>query len=244
MNSDLPKHVAIIMDGNGRWAKQRGLPRFEGHRAGTESVRKALEFASEHEIEVLTLFALSVENYDCRPPEEVEFLLSLLLESLQKNTEELHSKKIRVRIIGDRSQFGEALLKQIETTERLTQGNNGMTLVLAINYSGRWDILQAAKRFEEDVSLGKQELDTVDENQFSRYLSLVDLPEPDLFIRTSGELRISNFMLWHFAYTELFFPDEYWPDFDEAVFQRGLDAFAQRERRFGMTGEQREIVGA
>jgi len=244
MNSDRPKHVAIVMDGNGRWAKQRGLPRFEGHRVGTDSVRSAIEFAIEHQLEVLTLFALSVENHECRPLEEVQFLLSLLLESLRNNTNELHDNKVRIRVIGDRSQFDEDLLQQIDETESLTKDNSGLTLVLAINYSGRWDIVQATQRLVADVVAGRVRSEAIQERQFASYLSLSDLPEPDLFIRTSGELRISNFMLWQFAYTELFFPEEYWPDFDARVFQRALDTYAQRQRRFGRTSEQVESLGA
>lgn len=244
MNSNLPKHVAIIMDGNGRWAEQRDMPRYEGHRAGTDSVRRAIEFAVEHEIQVLTLFALSVENHECRPIEEVEFLLSLLLDSLQNNTSELHEKNIRIRIIGDRSQLNATLVNQIQETEALTKNNTGMTLVLAINYSGRWDIVQAARRLAEDVASGRVHSDTINEKVLTPYFCLSDLPEPDLFIRTSGELRISNFMLWQFAYTELFFPKEYWPEFDAAVFQRAIDAFSQRERRFGYTSQQMRLVGA
>lgn len=244
MNLDTPKHVAIVMDGNGRWARQRGLPRFEGHRAGTESVRAAIEFAVEKKIKALTLFALSVENHECRPLEEVQFLLSLFLESLQTNTPELNEKNVRVRIIGDRSQFDEDLLQQIKTTESLTCNNTGLNLVLAINYSGRWDIVQASKQLAKDVHDGRVNPEAINEEQFASYLSLSDLPEPDLFIRTSGELRISNFMLWQFAYTELFFPQEFWPDFDARVFQKALDEYAQRQRRFGRTSEQVESLRA
>lgn len=228
-----PKHVAIVMDGNGRWAEERGLPRYEGHRAGSESVRRAIEFAVDHGIEVLTLFALSVENRECRPPEEVQFLLSLFLESLRNNADELNKKKVCVRIIGDRSCFNQDLLDQIDYTESLTKENEGLTLVLAINYSGRWDILQATKAVSKAVAAGELSDETLSEREFASYLSLSDLPEPDLLIRTSGELRISNFMLWQFAYTELFFPSEYWPDFDAALFQKAMDAFSKRQRRFG-----------
>lgn len=244
MSADIPKHVAIIMDGNGRWARQQGLPRYEGHRAGTESVRRAIEFAVENNIEVLTLFALSVENHECRPPDEVQFLLSLLLESLQNNTSELNEKNVRIRVIGDRSHFNDTLIQQIQQSESVTKNNSGLTLVLAINYSGRWDIVQAAKRLSQDVAAERIKESDIDENLYGSYLCLADLPEPDLFIRTSGELRISNFMLWQFAYTELFFPKEYWPEFDAAVFQRALDVYAHRERRFGYTSEQMESMRA
>ena len=244
MSVEIPKHVAIIMDGNGRWAKQRGWPRYEGHRAGADAVRRAIEFAVEHDIEVLTLFALSVENHECRPQEEVQFLLSLLLESLQKNTQELHEKNVRIRVMGDRSQFNDVLTQQILETERLTYANSGLTLVLAINYGGRWDIVQASRRLAQSVTNGAVKVADIDEAQFASYLSLANLSEPDLLIRTSDELRLSNFMLWQLAYTELFFTEEYWPDFDAVIFQRALDAFAQRERRFGYASQQAELRGA
>jgi len=226
------------MDGNRRWAKERGLPSYEGHRAGTDAVKRTIEFAVNAKIEVLTLFALSIENHEFRPSDEVQFLLSLLLESLRDNTIALHEKNIRVRLIGDRSQFGESLLEQIRITEKTTQVNTGMTLVLATNYSGRWDIIQATRAIARKVNNQQIRVLDINEQQLSEHMCLSDLPEPDLFIRTSGELRISNFMLWQLSYTELFFPKEFWPDFDPTVFQRALEAYAQRERRFGLTNDQ------
>jgi len=238
---NMPKHIAIVMDGNGRWAKRRMLPRVAGHRAGTKSVRRAIAFAVENNIEALTLFALSVENRNSRPASEVQLLMSLFLESLEKNTDELNEKNVRVRIIGERSDFSGQLLDQIHKTESTTKNNTGLNLVIAINYSGRWDITQAVKRVAADVTKKKLALDDVSENLFQQYLCLNELPEPDLLIRTSGEQRISNFMLWQFAYTEMYFPTEHWPDFDDAIFQRALDVYASRERRFGLTSEQVEV---
>jgi len=241
MDDNLPKHVAIVMDGNGRWAKRRKLPRVAGHRAGRKSVRRVIEFAVEHGIEVLTLFALSIENRNARPASEIQLLMSLFLDSLEKNTGELHEKNVRVRIIGERSDFSDKLRRQINKTEETTKNNTGLTLVIAINYSGRWDIVQAAKRAAADIFENKRTPSDITESVFQKYLCLNDLPEPDLLIRTSGEQRISNFMLWQFAYTEMFFPDVHWPDFDAAVFQRALDVYASRERRFGLTSEQLEV---
>jgi len=244
MNDKPPKHVAIVMDGNGRWAKRKKLPRIAGHRAGAKSVRRAVEFCVEKEIEVLTLFALSVENRNSRPAGEVQFLMSLFLEALERNSDELHSNNVRVRIVGDRSTFSDKLLRQIDKSEQITKNNTGLNLVIAINYSGRWDIVQAAQRVAAMVSEQKLRPEEITESVFQQHLCLSDLPPPDLLIRTSGEQRISNFMLWQMAYTEMFFPDVYWPDFDAAVFQKALDLFASRERRFGLTSEQMEVESA
>ena len=233
-----PKHVAIVMDGNGRWAKQRLLPRTAGHHAGAKSVRRAVQYCVEQGIEILTLFALSVENKLTRPPQEVTLLMSLFLESLQKNTLELNEKNVRIRIMGDLVGLSPKLLKQIKQSEQLTAQNMGMQLVIAINYSGRWDIVNAAKQMAHDVQLGLIKLSDVDESVFSNYVQLHDIPDPDLLIRTSGEQRISNFLLWQLAYTEIYFTKTYWPDFDDAVFEEALLSYATRERRFGKTSEQ------
>ena len=232
------------MDGNGRWAKRKRLPRVAGHRAGAKAVRRAIEFSVEQGIEVLTLFALSIENRNSRPASEVQLLMSLFLESLENNTKELREKNICVRIVGDRSDLSDKLLRQIHETEDETKNNNGLTLAIAINYSGRWDILQATQRIATAVSEKKIAADAITEAIFQEYLCLSDLPEPDLLIRTSGEQRISNFMLWQFAYTEMFFPEVYWPDFNATVYQEALDIYASRERRFGLTGEQAELQNA
>ncbi len=232
------KHVALVMDGNGRWARSRLLPRIAGHRAGAQAVRGALEFSIEQNLQALTLFALSVENFNLRPPHEIQLLLKLFIESLKNNIVELNEKNVRIRIIGDRSPFDEYLLRQIEHSEQLTAHNSGLQLVMAINYSGRWDITQAARRLSQQV-LDRQ-LSPVDITSASvqQYLCLSDLPEPDLLIRTGGEQRISNFMLWQFAYTEMFFTDIYWPEFDRAAFQQAIDFYYSRQRRFGRTSEQ------
>lgn len=242
--SNLPRHIAIVMDGNGRWAKRRGLPRVAGHKAGAKAVRIAIEYAARQKIEALTLFALSVENKNLRPVTEVSYLMKLFLESLQKNTKELHKNNIKIQIIGDRNQFESKLLKYIEEAEVLTASNTGLILTIAINYSGRWDIVQAAKQVAQQAMLDQVHVADIDEAMVQSQLCLADLPEPDLFIRTSGEKRISNFMLWQTAYTELYFTDVYWPDFNEAAFADALSAYQQRQRRFGLTGEQLEITSA
>lgn len=232
------KHVAIIPDGNGRWARRRMLPRIAGHHAGAAAVRNAVEFAAEKKLKALTLFALSVENFNLRPRHEVHLLLKLFLESLEKNIAELNEKNIRIRIIGNRTSLDESLIQKIEQSEALTLGNTGLQLVMALNYSGRWDIEQAARRTAREAAEGRLRPEDINTELFRKYLCLSDLPEPDLLIRTSGEQRISNFMLWQFAYTELFFPDIYWPDFDAAIFQQAIDFYYSKQRRFGRTGEQ------
>ncbi|MCH9644877.1 MAG: di-trans,poly-cis-decaprenylcistransferase [Gammaproteobacteria bacterium] len=233
-----PQHIAIVMDGNGRWAKRRGLPRIMGHREGAKSVRRVVECCVKKKIKVLTLFALSVENKHSRPAREVKFLLSFFLESLQKNTTELHQNKVRVRVIGNLAELDQKLLRQIKSSEQLTAQNDGLELVIAINYSGRWDLANAAKHMAHDVQSGLIAASEIDESMLGHYVQLSNLPEPDLLIRTGGEQRISNFLLWQLAYTEIFFTETYWPDFDEAAFDRAIDSYARRERRFGKTGEQ------
>ncbi|OGT51836.1 MAG: di-trans,poly-cis-decaprenylcistransferase [Gammaproteobacteria bacterium RIFCSPHIGHO2_12_FULL_42_13] len=233
----MPSHVAVIMDGNGRWAKQRHLPRAMGHRAGVKSVRRAITFCIDHHIPTLTLFALSVENYLMRPALEVQFLTALLSESLLSNLKDLEEQKVCVRVIGDLSVFPEKTRSEIADTESRTKNNCALTLVLAINYSGRWDILQAAKQF----AVQHQNIAHATEADFSRYLCLQDLSPPDLLIRTGGEQRISNFLLWQLAYTELYFAEVMWPGFDDKIFQQAIEAFQKRERRFGLTGEQVQV---
>lgn len=234
------KHVAIVMDGNGRWARHRLLPRIAGHHAGAVAVRKAVEFAAEQNLTALTLFALSVENFNCRPAREVQLLLKLFLESLQSNLQELSEKNIRLRVIGDRAPFDDGLLHQIEHSEQLTANNTGLQLVMAINYSGRWDITQAAQKLAKQVAEQQLPISAITAETLQQHLCLPDLPEPDLLIRTSGEQRISNFMLWQFAYTEMFFTDLYWPDFDSKAFRAALDFYYSKQRRFGRTAEQVE----
>jgi len=234
----IPTHVAIVMDGNGRWAKQRLMPRAMGHRAGVKSVRRALDFCGAQGIKVLSLFTLSIENFLHRPVAEVNFLLSLLTEMFSQNIDELHEKNVCIRVVGDLSVFSEEIQNQIQGAVTRTQHNQGLVLILALNYSGRWDIMQAAKKFAGAVLEKKGTPSECEEKEFAQFLCLSDLPEPDLFIRTSGEQRISNFFLWQLAYTELFFTDVYWPDFDDKVFAEAIAVFQKRERRFGLTGEQ------
>lgn len=234
----MPRHVAIIMDGNGRWAKRRLLPRAAGHRVGVKSVRRSIDFCVQNKIEVLSLFALSVENFQNRPRSEVKFLLTLFLDALVKNLDELHEKGIRIRVIGDLSVFDESVHKQIQKAQAITQCNAKLTLVIAVNYSGRWDILQASQKLAQMISEKNLNPTAVTENDFSSFLCLQDLPAPDLLIRTSGEQRISNFMLWQFAYTELCFVDVFWPDFDDVAFNNAIASYQKRERRFGLTGDQ------
>jgi undecaprenyl diphosphate synthase len=235
----LPRHVAVIMDGNGRWAKRRHLPRFAGHQAGVEAVRGLVRSCGERGIGVLTLFAFSSENWR-RPASEVGLLMDLLMKALQREVRELHENNVRLRIIGDREAFSERLQRQIAAAERLTQDNGGLQLVVAVNYGGRWDIVQAARQLAMAVEAGRLRADEVTVETLSASLSLHDLPEPDLFIRTGGEQRISNFLLWQLAYTELYFTDILWPDFDSQAFEAALAFFAARQRRFGHTGEQVE----
>ncbi len=239
MNCQL-KHVAIVMDGNGRWARRRLLPRAAGHHAGAQAVRKAVEFGIEHHFKALTLFALSVENFNLRPSHEVNLLLRLFLESLQNNLAELNEKNVRLRIIGDRTPFNAELLQQIEYSEQLTVHNTGLQLVMAINYSGRWDITRAAQRLAQQVLNQEISLADMTSVALQQNLSMPDLPDPDLLIRTSGEQRISNFMLWQFAYTEMYFTDIYWPDFDKQAFIKAIDFYYSKQRRFGRTTEQVE----
>ena len=229
----LPRHVAIIMDGNGRWSKKRFMPRIAGHSVGVKSVQQAIAFCVKRKIEVLSLFALSVENFQSRPEQEVKFLTSLLCDSLLKNLDGMNSNNIRVRVIGDISVFEPAAQTQIQNAQIVTQNNTGLVLVIAINYSGRWDIFQAAQKFSQHLIDHTLNPSTVSEKDFAPFLCLHDLPEPDLLIRTSGEQRISNFMLWQFAYTELYFTDLFWPDFNDEAFENAIIDFQKRERRFG-----------
>ena len=235
----LPRHVAIIMDGNGRWANQRRMPRIAGHRAGVTSVRTTVEACGKLGVGVLTLFAFSSENWR-RPQQEVGLLMELFLSALQRESKKLNENNVRLQIIGDRSRFSDKLQLEIAKGERLTERNTGLRLVVAANYGGRWDITQAAGRLAADVENGRLKAHQVDEACLNRYLCLADLPEPDLFIRTGGEQRISNFLLWQLAYTELYFTDVLWPDFDQAAFHMALASFASRQRRFGRTGGQVE----
>jgi undecaprenyl diphosphate synthase len=232
----LPVHVAIIMDGNGRWARQHGMPRLFGHKAGVKSVREVTEAAAELGINYLTLYAFSTENWN-RPELEVLGLMSLLVETIQSELKTLQENKIRLLTIGDLSKLPErtksALLKAIEDTS----GNTGLNLVLALNYSSRWEILSAVNRIIEE-SKNAPDTAPVDENRFTTYLSTAGIPEPELLIRTSGEHRISNFLLWQMAYTEFYFTPVFWPDFRKAMFCEAIRDYQKRQRRFGKTSEQ------
>jgi undecaprenyl diphosphate synthase len=232
-----PRHIAIIMDGNGRWAEQRGEPRHAGHRAGVGAVRATVEECARAGVEVLTLFAFSSENWR-RPPVEVKLLMDLFFAALQKEARSMKDNNICLRIIGDRSAFSAKLQKRIAETEAITAGNTGLTLQVAANYGGRWDIAQAARRLAEQALDGQLDPADIDEARFSRELSFAGLPDPDLFIRTGGERRISNFLLWQCAYAELYFTDTLWPDFDRQSLQAAIRDFAGRQRRFGQTGAQ------
>lgn len=222
------------MDGNGRWAKRRFLPRVAGHRKGVEAVRNVVQGCAERGVAALTLFAFSSENWR-RPADEVSLLMQLFVSALQQEVERLHRNGIRFQVIGDLSRFDAALVDLIRNAQRLTAGNSGLTLTIAANYGGRWDIMQAANRLREESA---SSAGPWTEAQLQKYLALGDLPEPDLFIRTGGEQRISNFLLWQLAYTELYFTDTLWPDFDARVLDQAITSYRQRERRFGRTSEQ------
>jgi undecaprenyl diphosphate synthase len=232
-----PRHVAVIMDGNGRWARRRAMPRHFGHRAGVKAVRAAVEGCARRGVEALTLFAFSSENW-ARPEEEVTRLMELFVESIEREVDELHGNGIRLRFIGDLSALKAHLRDGIAAAEDRTAANSRMTLYIAISYGGRWDILQAVRRLAARVATGEITPEAIDERALSRELMLRDAPDPDLFIRTGGEHRISNFLLWNLAYTELYFCDCLWPDFDDAEIERAFRQFAARQRRFGLTGDQ------
>ena len=230
----VPRHVAVIMDGNGRWAKQRYLPRVAGHKRGVEAVRNVVRACAERGVEYLTLFAFSSENWR-RPAEEVSFLMQLFAGALEQEVSKLHENGVRFKVVGDTSAFDARLGRLIRDAESLTAANQRLTLTVAANYGGRWDILQAVRRMlQERPGLASG----FGERDLAPYLSLSYAPEPDLFIRTGGEQRISNFLLWQLAYTELYFTDTLWPDFDAGSLDRAILSYQQRERRFGRTSEQ------
>lgn len=235
----LPRHVAIIMDGNGRWAKSRNRPRYLGHREGVKAVRRVVQACQDKGIEALTLFAFSSENWR-RPKIEVGLLMNLFVKTIRREAENLHQAGARFRFIGDRDAFPRKLQHLMDHAEVLTKRNTGLAFTVAVNYGGRWDITQALRRLGSKVAEGIIQAEDINEDLIAAELSLADLPEPDLFIRTGGEQRISNFLLWQLAYTELHFTDTLWPDFDENAFEDALSSFARRQRRFGQTGEQVE----
>jgi undecaprenyl diphosphate synthase len=235
----VPQHVAIIMDGNGRWAKLRGSPRTVGHRAGVKSVRGVVDECLRRGIKTLTIFAFSSENWR-RPRTEVTVLIELFMVVLRSEVRRMNDNGVRLRVIGERSAFSDKLQQRIAEAEQLTATNTALTLQVAANYGGRWDITQALRRLLTEVQAGRLIPDLIDETTLAAYLSFPDVSDPDLFIRTGGEQRLSNFVLWQSAYAELYFTDILWPDFDEVAFGAAVDDFAQRQRRFGHTGEQIE----
>lgn len=234
VSGEIPNHIAMIMDGNGRWARKRFLPRVAGHKRGVETVRDVVKQCANLGVDYLTLFAFSSENWR-RPEDEVSFLMGLFMDALKREVSKLHENNIRLILIGDRSRFGVALVEKIEASEALTANNRGLTLTIAANYGGRWDVLQAtnAMQIAAPEKLGKFE-----EADLTPHLAMHYAPEPDLFIRTGGEKRISNFLLWQLAYTEFYFTETLWPDFNDDAFKLAIQSYQQRERRFGRTSEQ------
>ncbi len=231
---EIPNHIAVIMDGNGRWARKRFLPRVAGHKRGVETVRDLVKQCAKLNVKFLTLFAFSSENWR-RPDDEVSFLMGLFMDALKREVTKLHENNIRLILIGDRSRFSPELVKQIEASEELTANNTGLTLTIAANYGGRWDILQATNTM---IAKNRDKAEPYSEDDLTPHLAMHYAAEPDLFIRTGGEKRVSNFLLWQLAYTEFYFTDTLWPDFDADAFQTAISSYQQRERRFGRTSEQ------
>lgn len=238
--SNLPRHVAIIMDGNGRWAKKKGAARIFGHRSAITAVRDSAEFCAQNNIDFLTLYAFSTENWS-RPKEEVQGLMSLLVSTIKDELSTLTKNNIKLASIGDVSLLPEKTQNSLRKAKALTANNTGLTLILALNYSGRWDIEQAVKKIGKSVEKGELSANLIDENLISTYMDTSGVPDPELLIRTSGEMRVSNFLLWQIAYTELYFIDVLWPDFRKKHLEEACEAFQKRERRFGMTSEQVKI---
>ncbi len=233
----IPRHLAVIMDGNGRWAERRRRPRMIGHRAGARAVNICIDFCIDRGIGALTLFAFSSENWG-RPEDEIGALMKLFMNALEREVDELDRRGVRVRFIGERERFSVDIIKRMDAAEAQTSGNSGLQLTIAASYGGRWDIAQAARSLATDVAAGRLSPSDIDEAALGARIALAELPAPDLFIRTGGDTRISNFLLWQLAYTELWFTDLLWPELDAATLQRALDDYASRERRFGLTGAQ------
>lgn len=237
--SNAPRHIAIIMDGNNRWARKRLLPGAAGHKAGVEAIRQVLTTAEKYQVEAITLFAFSSENWQ-RPPKEVDALMSLFLTYLEKEVRELHQNGVKVKIIGDKAKFSDKLLARMEEAERLTSANTKTTLSIAADYGGQWDITQAAKKLAMQVKDGEISVDDITPEAIDQSVTLSDLPKPDLCIRTGGDQRISNFLLWQMAYTELYFTDVLWPDFGEQELVNAMIEYSGRQRRFGKNSDQIE----
>jgi undecaprenyl diphosphate synthase len=235
--ANLPRHIAVIMDGNGRWAAARGLPRPAGHKAGVAPVRMIIEECARRGVGALTLFAFSSENWS-RPKEEVSSLVRLFVDAIDREVAELHANRVRLRFIGNRRMLSAKLQERMAAAEQLTAHNAGLALQVAVSYGGRWDICQAAQLLASECSSGKLTVDQIDDDRFAAALALGGMPDPDLFIRTGGERRISNFLIWNLAYTELYFTDCLWPEFDKGQLEAALEYFAGRERRFGKTSAQ------
>lgn len=233
----IPQHVAIIMDGNGRWAKQRGEERVEGHRSGVHSIKEVVEVAAKIGVKYLTLYAFSTENWQ-RPKDEVDALMILLAEAIDNEVGALHKNGVRLNVIGDTPSLPTEVQKKLQEARLLTANNQGLTLTLALSYSARWEMLEGIKEYVLDIQNGKTELSNLTEDIFGQYLTTAGMPDPELLIRTSGEQRISNFLLWQLAYTELYFTDVFWPDFGEEEFMKAIIDFQERERRFGKISEQ------
>jgi undecaprenyl diphosphate synthase len=235
--AQLPRHIAIVMDGNGRWAKARHRPRSCGHNAGRKAVREVIEACLREGVQALTLFAFSSENWQ-RPQEEVGALMGLFVRALDKEVDELHGHGVRLRFIGDLGAFEANLRERMQAAMTHTAGNDKLQVNIAVSYGGRWDIVQASRHAAVAVARGELQADDIDEARLGQWMSLAELPPLDLFIRTGGECRISNFLLWQVAYAELYFTDTLWPDFDQACLRRAIEDYARRDRRFGRTGKQ------
>ncbi len=236
-STNIPRHIAIVMDGNGRWAKRQKRPRLWGHKVGVEAVREIVKACSALDVECLTIFAFSSENWK-RPEDEIKNLMGLFMMALEREAKALARNNVRLKIIGDISQFSDKLQKKIKQVEEITSKSNGLNLIVAANYGGRWDILQSVKSLARKMDQEKRNAELLTEQDISSHLSTSEYPEPDLFIRTGGEKRISNFLLWQMAYTELYFTDVLWPDFGKEELHRAILDFSSRQRRFGKTGDQ------
>ncbi|MBR4815575.1 MAG: isoprenyl transferase [Paludibacteraceae bacterium] len=233
----IPQHVAIIMDGNGRWAKSKGLDRIFGHREGVDSVDKVMEAASDLGVKYITLYAFSTENWN-RPEQEVNALMEILSQALKKYIEKISKNNVRLMVVGDKSRLSQLTLSNLSEAEKMTEMNTGLTMILAISYSSRWEIVEAAKRIASEVKAGSLNVDQIDEKVFSDHLATAGIPDPDLLVRTSGELRISNFLMWQLSYSELYFTPVSWPEFKKEQFFEAIIDYQKRERRFGKTSEQ------
>ena len=235
--SKIPRHLAVIMDGNGRWAQKRRRPRMIGHRAGARAVNVCIDFCLEMGIQALTLFAFSSENWG-RPEDEVGALMKLFMGALEREVDELDRRGVRVRFIGERERFAPAIRDRMAAAEAQTAANHRLHLTIAASYGGRWDIAQAARELAREVAAGRLDPEAIDEHLLAARVALAELPPPDLFIRTGGDVRVSNFLLWQLAYTELWFTETLWPELDAATLRKALEDYASRERRFGLTGDQ------